>query len=494
MNKEPISKETVREIYQNMGNNFLLYVPIICKDIFSIENIDKGNVTEGENKPEAVMLKLGETLLRLKVFALIANLDLSTLLRATLRTELIPEKRCNLKYIDVITLEAYKYLFGYGKDKKNGIWEGFKLLAEQISDDELKSDIIDFEQFVKEFENKYALSEDRNSRNFSIHYDQDPLKVYENLEKIKEEDEAKRTIAFSKVLLKLFHIVEKHTPKYSVSIAYSTSNYDLTLHETVNIFPDKENKLFNVMAGEISSFCNRLDNIVSKCQAVESIKEKFNFDDSFLQPLIKVMSPAMHIHFIYLDLASAMRAYLSSEYYFEKQMNLRRINIIVYEGFKHIYGYTDDDHNKSFWQKHIYSVLENSADQNLKDSLIQLELDLKAFATNTDINNERLRECSVHYRYKDRDNVIPLFHVLIESNPIAEMNKALMLIQKLLPPLIELNSAAMSAVNKTENDKVQAQKNEMIERLDSTLNVIKNGSTMVKQDGLVSIFNELKKD
>lgn len=483
-NKISASKETLMKLNETMGNNFLLFMPMICNCVSSIENLEKFNTTQVNTETEGVMLKLWETLLRLQVFALITNLDLSTLLRANFRTELAPEKRCNIKYVNVITIEGYKYLFGYGKDRENGIWAKFKVLAGQINDDELKSDIYSFEIFVEEFKSKYALSDDRNSRNFSIHYDQEPLKVYENLEKIEGEDYgAKRTASFLGILDKLSVFINKYVQKYNVSILAQANNRDLSFYEIINIFPDKENRVYNSLYNAIMSFSKCLDNIVSKCRAPEFVKNNFGLDESFLEPLqtlIKSISPGIHIHFIYLDLASAIRAYFSSEYYFEKQMNLRRINIIVYEGFKHIYGYTDGDHERSFWHNCIYSILEDSTDQNLKDSLTRIEVELKKLATNTDVNNERLRECSVHYRYKDRDNVIPLFHALIESNPMMEMNKALMLL-KILPTLIESNTNSMSVVYDNINEKIQLSNKGMIEKLDNILALIENSTATSEQ-------------
>lgn len=495
MSKEPASKETIKGLYENMGNNFLLYVPLICSYVDTIESLEKINVAEAKSEPEVVMLNFWQILFRLQVFTLIANLDLSTLLRANFRTESAPEKRCNLKYINVITLEGYKYLFGYGSDEKNGIWTKFKVLAVQINDNELKSDINNFEIFIEEFKGQYTLSDDRDSRNLSVHYDQEPLKVYENLEKIGEDDEVKRTGAFLKVLDRMSVFIGKYVQKYNVPIVCRKNNYNFSLREEINISPDKDNKLFHALGNNIISFSARLNNIVSTCRKPELIKKSLNLDDLFLeelQPLINTISPGIHIHFIYSDLASAIRAYLSSEHYFEKQMNLRRINIIVYEGFKHIYGYTNDDQSRSFWYKYIYLILANSIDQNLKNSLSQIELKLNELATNTNVNNERLREYSVHYRHKDRDNIIPLFHTLLESNPLAKMNKALILIE-ILPKLIELNTESINVVYNIKNAKIQLSNKGTIEKLDNMLAFIKNSPASPKQKkSFIEIMDKIK--
>jgi hypothetical protein len=115
MSQVSATKETIQNLYDNMGRNFSCFVPILCDCVSSLESIEKLNVSESENRENNSLWK---TLLKLQIFSLIINLDLSTFLRADFRTTSNPEKRCNLKYVNVITIEGYSYLFGFGKDKK----------------------------------------------------------------------------------------------------------------------------------------------------------------------------------------------------------------------------------------------------------------------------------------------------------------------------------------------------------------------------------------
>jgi hypothetical protein len=40
MTQKPASEETIHRLYENMGNNFSLYVPILCSCVSSLESLE----------------------------------------------------------------------------------------------------------------------------------------------------------------------------------------------------------------------------------------------------------------------------------------------------------------------------------------------------------------------------------------------------------------------------------------------------------------------
>lgn len=490
MPQKPASKETIQKLYENMGINFSSFVPQLCNCNSSLESLEL--LKEEESKyPET--LKLWKTLLKLLQFSLTTNLDISTFLRANLRSTSNPEKRCNLKHVNVITIEGYSYLLGFGKDKTNALWEIVKKLAEQINDEELIKDIVYIEQQAKEFEIAYAQQEDRNKRNLSIHYDSHPIKVHNFLSQISEEYETIRASGFLKILDDITLFINKHIRKYQIPLVCSINDYGIDMWERINHFPDNNNKLFNKLDKNLVHFAEQLDNVVSHCKMPEIVQEKLQLDKTIverLQPLVLSAFPGIHIFFIYLDLTCALRAYLSSEYYFEKQLNLRRINVVVYEGFKHLYGYTESDHLRSFWYRNITSVLNDSTNTNLLDSLAKIERELKELASDNGINNKRLRECTVHYRYKERDNIVTLFHALIEANPLIEFNKSLKLL-KILPGLSKINTEAVSFEYNLEQEMIKSSNDKALAQIDNILFMI--DQTKIDSEQKQEIINNIKK-
>lgn len=471
MTQKPASKETIQRLYENMGINFPSSIPQLCNCNSSLESLEPLNDEEFEN-PE--VLRLWKLLLKLHEFSLITNLDISTFLRANIRSSSSPEKLCNLKYVNVITFEGYSYLFGFGKDKTNALWRIVKKFAERINDEELIKDIDDVEQWAKEFEITYAQQEDKNNRNLSIHYDSDPIKVHNLLSQISEEYETRRASGFLKILDDITLFIGKYIQKYQIPIFCSTNDYDMDIWERINHFPDKNNKLFKELDERLVNFAGHLENVVAHCKMPEVVQEKLQLDKAFvekLQPLVSSAFPGIHISYIYLDLTCALRAYLSSEYYFEKQLNLRRINIVVYEGFKHLYGYAESDNLKSFWHRNIASTLNDSKNQDLIDSLNEIEHELKELASDNRINNKQLRECSVHYRYREKDNIVALFYALVKSNPLIEINKSLKLIN-LLPKLLKINTESTTFVYNLEQEMIKSSNNKTLAQINFIINVI----------------------
>lgn len=492
MTQKPASKETIQKLYENMGINFSSFVPQLCNCNNSLESLESLN-EEKSKYPK--ILRLWKILLKLHQFSLITNLDLSTFLRANFRSSSNPEKRCNLKYVNVISIEGYSYLFGFGIDKTNALWEIVKKLAEQINDAELIKDIVDIEQRAKEFEIAYAQQKDRDKRNLSIHYDSNPIKIHNLLSQISEEYETIRAGGFLKVLDDITLFINKYIRKYQIPLIYSINDYGIDVWEIFNHFPDNNNNLFNELDKKLVYFAEQLENVVVHCKMPEVIQEKLQLDMTIverLQPLVLSTFPGIHIFFIYLDLACALRAYLSSEYYFEKQLNLRRINVVVYEGFKHLYGYTESDHLRSFWHRNITSVLNDSTNTNLLDSLAKIERELKELASDNGINNEQLRECTVHYRYRERDNIVTLFHALVKSNPLIEINKSLKLL-KLLPGLLKINTESVSFRYNLEQEKMKLSNNKTLAQIDGILSMIDQTKIdLDKKQEIISNINKMK--
>lgn len=489
MIQKPASKETIQNLYENMGNNFSLFVPELCNCTTSLKKLN-GIESNDKNEPS-----LNQLLLKLYTFSLIINLDISTFLRADLRSSSSTEKRCNLKYINVILIEGYSYLFGFKRDKRNALWKIVKEAANQTNDEEFINDTNDIQNLANNFKNTYAQQIDRAKRNLSIHYDSNPIKVHTLLSNISEDIETKKINAFLEIIENIMILIKKHIQKFQIPLTYSFEKSNINIWERINHFPDENSKLFTKLDGIITHFSKLLDKTVSLCNLPKAIQNKHNIDDAFserLQPLIETVYPGIHILFIYLDLASAIRAYLSSEFYFEKQFNLRRIHIVVYEGFKHLYGFNDNDKEQSFWNKNISSIFKKSTNTNQLNTLTQIECDLKTLASDKRINNTDLRECVVHYRYKERDNVVKLFQALVKANPLIEMNKSRKLLI-LLPKLLDINNSSIGFKYNIEQEKIKTSNQKLISQIDDILLMTEKfkGKTKNKED-ITNTINKIR--
>lgn len=491
MSQKPASKEKIMDLYENMGLNFKQYVPLLCDNIAILENIEHNQTDKTYDQDTLYLYRM---LLKLQIFILIIILDLSAFLRANFRSKSNVEKRCNLKHINIRTIEGYNYLFGFGKDKNNAIFSIIKNLAEQLNEEELIKDVNTIEQKAKEYENTFSTRKDRDHRNLSVHYDSDPIKVYSLLSQIHEETESKKAMAFLALLNDLNIFTYNYLKKYHIFQIRSNINYDIDFFEKINQFPDQNDKLFNMMEEKIIHFADQLDSNVRQCNGIQTFSEKLGLDNSEIEgieSLNESIFPSIHIIFIYLDLACALRAYLSSSFYFEKQLNLRRLNIVVYEGFKHLYGYTDKEQGKCFWQSNIKPILAQSTNPIHKESLFKFEQKLKDLAINIE-KNKHLRECSVHYRYKKRDNIVTLFHALVKSSPIMEMKNSIKILN-LLPQLIEINTDSVDFKYIMEMEKIKSHHIKTKNEFDEISSFFKNlNIDPEKKEEMLNNINKIK--
>jgi len=123
--------------------------------------------------------------------------DLGTAIRHCLSAELDYEKRFAVKLLNVIMIEGYKRIYGYGDKIKESFWvKSIKPICESVSSecinkyDELTRQIIEIGQG-----NVF----DKDSRDLAIHYDTDVEKVYVLLLTLNAEIESKKVIEFLKL-------------------------------------------------------------------------------------------------------------------------------------------------------------------------------------------------------------------------------------------------------------------------------------------------------
>lgn len=467
MNKSA-SEETLQDLYETMRKDIEELFSALCNSVNSIKYLQQYPLLQ-EDSDDVCFLQM---LCELKAFVCTVKLDICTFLRADLRAKHPCEKRINLKYINVVIQEGYKYLCGFGKDRKNSKWLKFKEIAGKIDNTALNADIAVLDKTLLNFEEKNIPLSEKDNRDLALHYDKNPLRVYDFLLNISEETEAKKVINFLPLLDCLYIITSKYIRQYGTFLPKHTNDPLISVFESINVLDDRDNRFFNNMGEVIDSYSKRLETLVNQCK----LPEKFQITPELIaqdcKPIIESIYPGLHIHFIYLDLACAFRAYFSSESYIEKQLNLRRVAVVVYDGFARIYGYNAKQQKQSFWEN-ICSNLESCKDSEIVELLQRTRDRIKELSEDSSINNSLLREHYIHYRKDNRDNVVHLYDESLKAFPVFEMSKALKLF-RILPDVIKLNSVSMDTINRKMEDKRYASYTEMINKLYNLLDLIKD--------------------
>lgn len=154
-------------------------------------------------------------LLKYRLFIGILILDLATAIRIYLNAKLQYEALFSVRQIIVIINEGYKKIYDFiSKDEKeadknrnrnNSFW--VKNIGEII-----KLDLPDLQQeydsITIELEKYFNINFDeiKDQRNLSIHYDKNPIKVYDMLLKLDIEETFKKLIPFLAILNRMFDL------------------------------------------------------------------------------------------------------------------------------------------------------------------------------------------------------------------------------------------------------------------------------------------------
>lgn len=109
-----------------------------------------------------------------------------------------------------------------------------------------------------------------------------------------------------------------------------------------------------------------------------------------------VLRTALMLGYINLDLCAACRQYLSTELTtaYEKRQAITKINIIISEGFKKIYGF-ENAKKKSFWNTQIRTAIGFVGE--LEEEYKNIGTELETYSSDESKFNQDMRNLSVHY-------------------------------------------------------------------------------------------------
>ena len=477
---QPASPETLEKLYYNMGKVIEDFSPILKINILRKESLDT-NIQNDRNK-------ILEALLSLNIYFQYMSIELSSLRRACHRADLPAEKRYNIKYINCVILEGYKYLYGY--KRKKSLWiSKIKPLLAIIQEQEFEKDYKDLENQIIEFgENNIT---DHEQRNLSFHYDPEPISVYEMLTELSEETEAQRMIHFLDLLQNISFFVHKYIEKYNAYIHIDTQSVLKYVFpfSNIDIFQNKKDSLYATLEGVIKNNSMRLDQFTLQQgfpakinQHLKDIDQDLSF---FISQFMQVGKSAIQLTYLYIDLASATRAFISSEYTIEKQLSLKQINTIIYEGFNKLFGF-ENNKDDSFWKKYIHPIALEDNNKSTYEEFSTLTEELNIFQE--EINKcGAQRQLSVHL---DK-GIVRVYNMLHNLNPIKEFDKALRFLV-ILPKVLKFFTKCLHIVDASRKTNYEKKMQPTYQNLDNILSRLEKFPNTPQKEELVKIIKKFK--
>jgi hypothetical protein len=168
-------------------------------------------LSELERVEETPLVIAQKGILKTQLALCFINLDLCAAYRQYLSTDTSTnyEKRQAITKINIVMSEGYKKIYGFKEQQKQkSFWiSQIKTTVVLLGIGDTEFDRI--EGILSDFEFDKIINQDM--RNLSIHYDEDPLKVYNMLSSLSAEEVIDRCINFLVILAEVFRFVSKLT-------------------------------------------------------------------------------------------------------------------------------------------------------------------------------------------------------------------------------------------------------------------------------------------
>lgn len=440
-----LSKEGRNALYVNMGNVINESFPILHKQLCMLAKLQA--FLAENNDVSLINLK---NIIELHSSILYVIIEVAVALRSDIRSEIIIERKVNLKYLVFITSEFYKATL----EKSNSLLDKVSSYLTSLHIDIIDEKISEIKNCLNKYEQDY-FSKDKNNRDISVHYDLDLKELYEYISSISEEVEAQRLCDFLAIVQPLNNLLTQYMS--FIDANEFTNNEVPNTGETIfnkcllnalekRVYFEIGSTIQNLAAylnNNMHTYCI-LDNLPEKLSsilgedAIESLKEKREY-----------MKLTILLNYIYIDLGVAIRGVISSEYFIERRINLIRLNLIIYEGYKKIY--IQRVKNKMpLWNLYIYECLLSCDKMAIQQELEEVDKILSLFDSDSKIKD--IRNKYVHLREKKIFNLPELWRILLNSSLYKELNKSLTFLQ-LLPRIIRLNCEAMNFMAENESHK-----------------------------------------
>ena len=150
-------------------------------------------------------------------------------------------------------------------------------------------------------------------------------------------------------------------------------------------------RLHEQLRSQIPEFEKMADSCATILMSVEAEQET-----NFTMALKGVLRTQLMLCYINLDLCAAYRQYLSTDTStnYENRQAMAKINVVMSEGYKKIYGFGESQQKKSFWVSQIKVAVDCLG--SYADEYNRIECLLKDMA-NDNVLNKEMRDLAIHY-------------------------------------------------------------------------------------------------
>lgn len=385
-------------------------------------------------------------------------LCLSILILCNFRAEAPIEKKFLLRRIVVVCHELYKYLYGFTKKKTD--WE---LIAQKL-EDKYPVECVELKVQGEKYLKKYGQSEDKILRDVSNHYSDKPFQFFKYISTINEKGQTDRALMMLRIVQPLSMLLVKE-----VGYVLPKSNGDTPVdlksligsRQFKDVFTDQ---LLRETQRHITHRKEIVREQVQRVNWCEKCAAKYGHDMTKDKrwSLLKDDNIALHIMYLQLDTMILSLAMGRAESSVEEKLILAYMVASMHEGFKKIYGFTEDARGKSLWCRYALSRLESIKDSSLNSEIHIMTGVLDAFAEKDYLKNPTVTLFLSHVGYVrdlDGNSFNAMVDYLLQEDHKSEL-AGVVSVMRFLNELVNVSGKLLSY----ENDLMSEEKKQDLEK------------------------------
>ncbi len=357
--------------------------------------------------------------------------NLATAINALFSVISAVEKRLHLINLRADMHECYKLLLGFENVRKYTTWSKIgKVLHEMVFEGrgELYKTLLGlYDAITSKLEVIANAALEKDNRDLAYHYDDDLLKVYQNLlDTSNEEEVMKRLIPLCDLLqcVLIFCNQIESVEKLNGEILPDVEAPNDILFFEQGLLAEylKKNEKIDEALTNILQRASQID-VEARVQRglvrIKKFAEEKQMGFPEANDMDKMGNTRLLIRIMLVDIATSIHAYIQSNSGPEYAFNLRRLTITIVSTLERLYGYDEGYREDKLWA-YIFKMIPVE-DKSLIEEAKEIEKNL-----NAQINDKEKadRVLFVHPMNKKINNVQTILSTIEKVKPVSALNRA----------------------------------------------------------------------
>ena len=476
MSQRPATPEQIAMLIDNcQKTDHVLYEEIFHDMI--IESIIKKGILDNEviNKEYAVKLLHLDSNLSLMIMSVC--IIFSTELQATYEVE----KMFLLKRIVMVCHEGYKYLFGFTNNETAA--KRFLAIMEATNPHTVS--------FINEasvtYKNRYGNNLQKQIRDVGKHYSDNSFELFSIIKDLTERDVTNMVNSFMAMAQPLKALTTDKIAALTRT-GYICAKLQKIGHRHIDTFLDKKlTAQLDYSIKNQGSVIMQMGNSIFQANKL-LIDSGIDTSNIELKPFISD-NIGEHILYVLMDVLCSLKAFANAKEYQEQMLHLAYVRLSIHEGLKKLYGFTDKEHQKSYWTRLKCDFADVA--QPMKIEISNLERKFECLSFNTYIASDEVVSLT-HYGETKHENIPYKVLGLLSNVSKKEYLAVIVDVANTFNSILPLVGKLMTAKSKQISNRTENHINDWFNKFDNLFQSARANATSEMQKKIDALDEDFK--